>query len=205
MCCSVLPWISMTSVTSHGHIMSGRLIRVVIRVSVHVVVTACRRVSSCVTHFCTEKRAVRDQHDCTIVSSRAVHVNIWFLSMTCIFIQFDISVMSWMTSELLEPLFLFFLFTRPFRSLSNPVILTTSALLPNFHVTPDVNNVARLPMDSATPSRSSRILFLFIYQTTVSVYFWYSPVLFCQWGLSSLCSVSLRLGWSPVLVVCSTH
>ena len=203
--CSFQPWISTTSVTSHGNIMSRHLICIVICVSVHVVVTACRRVSSYGTHFCTgKKRDIRDRHDCTIVTSSAVHVDIWFLSMTCLFLQLDISIMSWMTSELLEPLFLFFL-TRPFRSFSNPAVLTTSALLPNFSVTPDLNNVVRLPMDGATSAGSSRALFLFIYRMTVSVYFWYLPVLFCQCGLFSPCSVSLRLGWSPVLFVCSTH
>ena len=95
--------------------------------------------------------------------------------------------------------------TRPFRSFSNPAVLKTSALLPNFSVTPDLNNVVRLTMDGATSAGSSRFLFLFIYRTTVSVCFWYLPVLFCQWGLSSPFSVSLLLGWSPVLVVCSTH
>ena len=101
--------------------------------------------------------------------------------------------------------FSLFLFTHPFRSLSNPAFLTTSDLLPNFPLTPEVNNVSCLPMDRATLSGSSRFLFLFMYRMTVSLYFWYSPILFCQWGISSPCSVSLRLGWSPVLVVCSTH
>ena len=100
-CCCVLPWISTILVTSHGHIMSRRLIRVVIHVSVHVVVIACIRVSSYGTHFCTKKRAIRERNGCKIVSSRAAHGDIWFLSMTCLFLQFDISVMSWMTSELL--------------------------------------------------------------------------------------------------------
>ena len=51
----ILTWISTTSVTSHGNIMSGRLVRVVICVPVHVAVTACIRVSSCGTNFVLKK------------------------------------------------------------------------------------------------------------------------------------------------------
>ena len=77
---------------------------------------------------------------------------------------------------------------------------------PNSPVTPDVNNVALLPMHSATPSGSSRVLFLFIYRTTVSVYFWVlaRPVLsmrsflslFClsaTWVISRSCSMFVQL------------